>query len=74
MSLQAKKGNVPSKDKLPTCSTWFRLKAERKIIIQRRRPTAVSKLKEMPHEHHEDQPVAMAAGVPTGDGGNNPVT
>ena len=42
MNLQAKKGNTPSKDKLPSCSTWFRLKAERKIMVQRRRLTAVT--------------------------------
>ena len=37
MNLQSKKHNVPSKDKLPPCSTWFRLKAERKIMIERKR-------------------------------------
>lgn len=49
MNLQSKKGNVPSKDKLPSCSTWFRVKAERKIMLQRKR---LSKLKQ---EHRHEQ-------------------
>ena len=55
MNLQAKKGNTPSKDKLPSCSTWFRLKAERKIMVQRKRLTAVSKLN--PIQEHTHEPV-----------------
>ena len=42
MNLQSKQGNIPSKDKLPSCSAWFRQKAERKIMIERKR---LSKLK-----------------------------
>ena len=58
MNLQTKKGNVPSKDKLPSCSTWFRLKAERKIMVQRKRLTAVSKLNPIQeHIHEPHQPV-----------------
>ena len=50
-NLQAKKGNVPSKDKLPSCSTWFRLKAERKIMIQRRRLSKLISTSPLEHQH-----------------------
>ena len=40
--------NCPSKDKLPSCSTWFRQKAERKIMIKQRR---LSKLIPVEHQH-----------------------
>jgi len=49
MNLQSKKFNVPSKDKLPSCSTWFRLKAERKIMAER---------KHHKKEHSHEEPVA----------------
>ena len=50
MNLQSKRYNVPSKDKLPSCSTWFRLKAERKIMVQRKRLSKLSPLQEHTHE------------------------
>ena len=62
MNLQSKRYNVPSKDKLPPCSTWFRLKEERKIMVERKhREKQLTKVKEQinvaPLE--ERQPVAV---------------
>lgn len=51
MNLQSKKFNVPSKDKLPPCSTWFRLKAERKIMRKRKQH------EKQEHEHDTETPV-----------------
>ena len=52
MNLQPKRYNVPSKDKLPRCSVWFRLKAYRKLLIARK--------KEAKHlqEHKHEESVA----------------
>ena len=48
--------NCPSKDKLPSCSTWFRQKAERKIMVARR------KAKKLQQEHEHEEPVTEILG------------
>ena len=62
MNKQSKRYNVPGKDKLPPCSTWFREKEERKIMVERKhREKQLTKVKEQinvaPLE--ERQPVAV---------------
>ena len=51
MNLQSKKGNVPSKDKLPSCSTWFRYKAERKIMAKNKRLSKLISTSPLEHQH-----------------------
>ena len=58
MNLQSKRYNVPGKDKLPPCSTWFREKEERKIMIARKHKETLPEHKHVPIEGIINPPTA----------------
>ena len=60
MNLQSKRYNVPSKDKLPSCSTWFRYKAERKIMAKNKRLSKLISTSPMEHQHDAAATPAVA--------------